>query len=165
MPRPGRTDATLVQTLDLAPTIFARASLAIPTGLPGQSLLPLLGIGPGTYVEHDVYSVNNTHQMSGRTRHFKVDHTGPDGGPFVTTAFDLDADPLEVHPLAAPPDAALALSARLDTWWTARAAEAATARGSGRDDAALRKALVDNGYWGVVNGDTTGTGGRAAPAH
>jgi arylsulfatase A-like enzyme len=168
IPRKGRRIDTAVQTLDVAPTIFARAGLTPPPGLPGGSLLPLLGVGTGAYTAQEVYSVNNTRQMSVRTPRYKVtvsaSKTAGDGTA-ETEIFDLDADPLEQTALPTPyPAEASALAARLGSWWQARSAEAALARGGGEDSAALKKALRDNGYWGVATGSAKGTGGRAVPA-
>jgi hypothetical protein len=57
-PDPGRTVDTVVQGVDLAPTVLARAGIPADVGMDGRTLLPLLGLDPGgTYVERPVFSL------------------------------------------------------------------------------------------------------------
>jgi arylsulfatase A-like enzyme len=117
-PAPRRVDA-LAQSIDLAPTILARAGLAPPNGMQGRSLLPLIGgevqgVREAVLVEEEGQRrdfgwprrVRMRSLLDGRHR-----LTLYDGQPWGEL-YDRDADPLEQVNRWDDP-AAAALRARL----------------------------------------------------
>ena len=160
LPRRGVRIDTVVQTMDLAPTLLERAGRRAGADLTGRSYLALLGLGTAPYAERDVYSLCSTTTMSLRTPRFKLSRSAPKGAgeeSVVTVVYDLGRDPQELTPYLPPFSPEVAAAAlRLDAWWAERKAETKAARPSGADPAALKKLLQDNGYWGVMEG--TGSG-------
>lgn len=72
---PGATSITvdtMVQTVDLAPTLLARAGLPPAASMDGFSLLPLLGGKGEPYVERPVFSLSEACHVSLRTRDHKL---------------------------------------------------------------------------------------------
>jgi arylsulfatase A-like enzyme len=153
---------TVVQTIDVMPTVFERAGLTGPADLPGASLMSFLG-GSGTYLERPVFALCSTALFAVRTPTYKVARVAPKGNAAAakTQVFDLRADPTEVGELREPlPAEATALAAELETWWRARVAASGASPGPAGEDAALKVALEKNGYWGVATGASVGTGGK-----
>ncbi|MES2643477.1 MAG: sulfatase [Myxococcota bacterium] len=161
---PGRRIDTLVQTVDLAPTLLLRAGLTTGPELVGQSLLPLFRDPPAgngaAYVERDVFSFNSASLVSLRTRTHKLvrmnDLRG--GGGVRTQLFDLAADPSERTELRDPAAGTETLAPRLEAWLAERVAE--TAGTPAADNPKLKQALQEEGYWGVATGQEQGTGGK-----
>jgi arylsulfatase A-like enzyme len=161
---PGRRIETLVQTVDLAPTLLLRAGLTTGPELVGQSLLPLFRDPPAgeqaaAYVERDVFSFNSASLVSLRTpTHKLVRMNDPRGGGVRTQLFDLVADPSERTELRGPAPGTETLAPRLETWLAERVAE--TAGTPAADNPKLKQALQESGYWGVATGQEQGTGGK-----
>lgn len=104
---------TIVQSVDLAPTLLARAGIPVDATMDGHSLLPLLG-GPGEpYPERAVFSLSEACHVSLRTRTHKLvlrdlrpqegrmwHAVGGANGVVVTLAAFAAAHPLDDAPLA-----------------------------------------------------------------
>jgi len=161
LPAHGARRPELVQQLDLAPSILARASLPAEPELPGRSLLPLLGLEEGAWEERDVYSASNVQQASLRTRSHKLilDMVGPatdPGAPIQPPAgryalFDLQQDPGEqTDRFLDEPGLALTLVDRLLGWRESRIADTPLEPARASDDPRLKEALRQRGYWEVA---------------
>jgi arylsulfatase A-like enzyme len=57
----------IVQGIDLAPSILARANLALEPGMPGQPILPLIGLSAETWIDREAFSLSNASSMSLRS--------------------------------------------------------------------------------------------------
>ncbi len=153
---------TVVQGIDLAPTILARSGVPPEVAMDGHSLLPFLG-GSGTYTAGDVYSQTNAQDRSVRTERYKLISchgaccgTGVGVDPLQCTGpeeyrlYDLEADPAEVHDLArSEPDVLRTCAAKLDAW-EARYAGQPSGPGQFAVSASQKKLLQDGGYWGLM---------------
>ncbi|MCA9727653.1 MAG: sulfatase [Candidatus Eisenbacteria bacterium] len=97
----GQSCDTLVETVDLAPTLLALSGLEIPPAFQGRSLLPLLEGEP--WDERPAYMGNQLDGIYGvRTRTFSyyvhgLHHTEP----LREELYDVAADSLELHDLRA----------------------------------------------------------------
>jgi arylsulfatase A-like enzyme len=167
-PQPGQRVQQLVQQLDLGPSILARAGATIDAAMPGQPLLPLMGLAQGSYEPSAVFHINDQRNMAIRLGQLKLIRFHPGGGgPRGAHAperdpgagyllFDLDRDPMEHHDIAKGGTTAQAapLKERLDAFLEARVAEsAALPSAAASPDPALRKHLQDHGYWHHVEGE------------
>jgi choline-sulfatase len=97
--RGGERDATLARQIDLLPTILAEAGVAIPSGLPGRSLLaPRADDAPLEALSHTRLGRRDISALE--TKRWKVLEPlpAPAAGALV---FDLAADPGEKHPVGA----------------------------------------------------------------
>gem|GEM_PF-2897591 len=164
---PGTVD-TVVQTVDLAPTILERAGIAVDREMDGQSLLPLMGAGAGSYAARDVFSVSNRYNASLRTADWKLlvrsewEHHGQAGttavqeGGRITELYDLQADPGEGHDLLAQrPEVAESLEARLEAWRQARLVATGQVPRSPLEEH-QKEQLQQRGYWGLASPDDAG---------
>jgi len=107
----GHTSEAMALNIDLAPTILSMAGVPIPARMQGQDLTKLLAdpSAPGRtdwYGEH-VYSPARDgptipHSECVRSARWKYIHY-METDPPVEQLFDLEADPLEQHDLAADP--------------------------------------------------------------
>lgn len=165
VPRAQEVD-TLVQTVDLAPTILARAGVPVDQVMDGHSLLPLLGLAGTAYPERPVVSLVNRTNLSVRDRTTKL-HFTTRGAPGETVQggrhvpvnqpvqhkelYDLVSDPGELHDLQAtrPKDGA-ALDAVLTAWMAEMRTRVDGVRRIQVDDA-QRKMLQERGYWEIVS--------------
>lgn len=177
---PGRETPDVdarVQTVDLAPTILARAGIPY-AGLDGASLLPLMELGPGDYPERDVYSVTNRHNASLRSATHKLVLTQgvrgasceAAGGPPRPGArpplgrphyelYDLLADPGEQDDLYdSHPELAEPMVGALDAWLDGLELAASGSLPSPNDKA--RRTLQKEGYWDQVHPDPQGRPAR-----
>jgi arylsulfatase A-like enzyme len=148
----GRTVDTVVQTVDLAPTLLDRAGVKSDTPFAGRSLLPLTGARAGTYEAREVYSMVSVGAVSIRTPEWKVIRLQRRGDATAKLqVFDLLHDPGEGNEIHGntPPNAR-PLVDRLGKWWSDREAEAAAARHAGGVLERLEEALRANGYWKLV---------------
>lgn len=151
--RRGEVD-TIVQTVDLAPTVLERAGVRAETAFAGRTLGPLLR-GEGSYEEREVYSFVNKNAISVRNRTWKVARlrrpNGPPDEAPLWQVFRLPDDPQELNEIHGnmPPEAR-PMAQRLEAWWAEREAEAAEARRAGSVGASLKQALKERGYWGFV---------------
>lgn len=146
---------TTVQAIDLAPTILERSGVRADVLMNGHSLLPLLG-SPGTYPPTDVYSMSSATDLALRTDRYKLIQCRSDccgaarpncGGPQVFKLFDLEADPGELHDIAAEhPDVVAEYGEKLRTWQ--RGADPAGAPAMNPDQ---KKMLQEQGYWSLVS--------------
>ncbi len=170
----GQVD-TLVQTVDIAPSILARAEIP-RASLDGASLLPLMGLAEGDYLERDVYSVTNLHNASLRTVTTKLVLTqgarsascaanpaapragaggagpqlGPPLGPPHYELYDLVADPGERNDLwEQRAEQVQPMVAALDLWLRDREPRGAGLLPPISDKA--RRALNEGGYWDQVD--------------
>jgi arylsulfatase A-like enzyme len=120
---PKRDDATLVSSIDLAPTILAACGLPKEDKLPGLNLLAAdktpRDILFGEIFAHDVADID--HPAASLQYRWCIQnewklilpHKG--GGPEL---FQIKVDPTEQQSLAAQqPDVVKQLTAKLDAWW------------------------------------------------
>ena len=167
-PLPGQRVQQLVQQLDLGPSILARAGATIDASMPGQPLLPLMGLAHGSYEPGAVFHINDKRNMAIRDGELKLIRFHPGGGgPRDPNApqrdpgagyllFDLGEDPMEHRDIAKGGTTAQAapLKERLDAFLEARVTEsAALPSAAASPDPALRKHLQDHGYWHHVEGE------------
>lgn len=140
---------TIVQTVDIAPTLLDLAGLAAEPGMVGQSLRPLLPNSSGTYTERPVFSVYTPGLISARTPSQKLVRREEQGRNTVYELYDLILDPAETSPRHLRPDApdARALVTGLEDWWKARHAETDADHASQSTGEKLRKAMQEHGYW------------------
>jgi arylsulfatase A-like enzyme len=157
----GATRPERVRTMDVAPTILARAGIPAAASMDGRSFLPLLGLSDEPWAPETAFSLTNRGAVAVLDGDLKLlrwspfSDRAPRAGPApegatATALFDLAADPGETADLAGRrPEEAAALGARLDAWLAEREAEARTGR---REPVtpALQQALQERGYWGVV---------------
>jgi hypothetical protein len=71
-PDPGRVVSAVVQSVDVAPTILARAGAAPAVRMVGQSLLPHLGLAEGRVPDRPVFSLTDGCNASLRTNGWKL---------------------------------------------------------------------------------------------
>ena len=76
--RAGTTISGIVANLDIAPTFLEAAGVAVPTGLDGRSVWPLLQ-GKGAAPREEVYqpTAQTRHRCPAPNRCGVVDFTGP----------------------------------------------------------------------------------------
>ncbi len=165
-PQPGLRVPQLVQQIDLAPTILARAGATPEAGTAGSSLLPLMGLEHGAYEPRAVFHINDQRNVAIREGDTKLIRFQPGGAPGrgrvgeVPPAgylmFDLEDDPMEREDLAkgGTRGAAAELQERLDAFLEQRIAESAASLpdAASAPDPALREHLRDHGYWHHVDG-------------
>jgi arylsulfatase A-like enzyme len=108
--RPPARVATMVQTIDVAPTILQLADIPIDAAMDGRSLLPLFDGAEG-YVERPVISITDPHRMAVRTPEWLLlrcqaagcprphPHDASTGEP-VLELYDLARDPTQITNLA-----------------------------------------------------------------
>lgn len=150
---PVAVDA-VVQTIDLAPTILARAGIVRDEAMAGQALQSLYGQAGAAYTERPVYSLCGKYNISVRTRRWKLSRISV-GGRYDHLLFDLLADPGETRELYSQgrrPDGDL--ERQLDAFWDGRVAESSGNRAAW--DAPLEVALRKFGYWGQIAGPEDG---------
>jgi arylsulfatase A-like enzyme len=124
LPQPARgrkVDAPALN-VDLAPTLLDLAGLPMPDGMQGRSLVPLLKEGkapPGWrtdfFYEHLTLPKIIPPAEGVRTERWKY-FRWVDADPVVEELYDLRADPLEEHNLAASPAHAKTLRELRDRW-------------------------------------------------
>ncbi len=142
---------TVVQTIDVAPTILARAGIVRDGAMAGQGLQALYGQAGPAYTERPVFSLCGKYNISVRTRRWKLSRINL-AGKYDHLLFDLLADPGEVRELYSQgvrPDGDL--EKLLDGFWDGRVAESAGTRATW--DAPLEVALRKFGYWGQIEGE------------
>ena len=179
-PLRGVVNDTMIQGIDLAPTILARSGIPLAATMDGHSLLSLLGYA-GAYTATTVYSMTSAMDASLRTPEYKLivcradccgaakaPADGPCRGAEVYKLFDLVADPEERHDIAAERPAVVAEYAdQLRTWHHQQ--NAITPGGTAFPiDPAQKKMLQERGYWDLMfpNGDTPDTHAPpTAPEH
>ncbi len=138
-----------VQLVDLAPTILARAGVRPPHDLVGESLLPLLGLAQGSYIERDVFGFANPAHATLRTATHKLHHR-MDQGATTHQLFDLRSDPGEqTDILEQEPALAAELITRLDGFIQQRMAQGQIAPKAPGGEA-LERELRERGYWEMV---------------
>jgi arylsulfatase A-like enzyme len=160
-PQPGQRIPALVQQIDLAPSILARAGATREASMVGQSLLPLMGLAHGDYQDRPAYHLNDQRNMALRRGSQKLIRFHPGGGGPRTgrrgetqvgyLLFDLDKDPLERVDRAREDRSGLdpEFQALLDGFVQQRLEESAQALpdAASNPDPALREHLRDHGYW------------------
>jgi len=145
---------TMVQTIDLAPTLLELAGIPIDRAMEGQSLVPLLHGTPG-YEERAVVSISGGTRVSIRTptRHL-LRCALPGCTPLrergaaavIHELYDPIADPAELHDLsAAEPDTVSTLGGALDRF-VAEGKERRVEKPSTVPDSFVQ-ALRERGYW------------------
>jgi len=145
---------TVVQTIDLAPTILARAGIVRDQAMTGQALQALYGQAGPAYTERPVFSLCGKYNISVRTREWKLARISR-GGKYDHLLFDLLADPgetLELYSQGRRPGGDM--ESQLDAFWDGRVAESSGNRAAW--DAPLEVALRKFGYWGQIAGPDDG---------
>jgi uncharacterized sulfatase len=124
----GRRVETLASTVDLLPTLLDYAGVAIPAGLPGQSLRPWLEGGKGPARRHIVGSVEQLRRAHVRRGEFFADEHAfyiqnsdwylidyPERG--TVELYDMKTDPEQNHDVAAlEPAVVKALREEISNW-------------------------------------------------
>ncbi len=160
---PGEELPQRIQTVDIAPTILARAGIPIAHEMSGASLLPLLGLEDGGYQERPAFSLSSGNEASLRGERYKLmqwrhrrdDRPGemPAGQPVgdpILQLYDLQEDPAELHDIRADhADVAADLEAQLTAWLEARSGVGKPREKLPVEDQ-LRKTLKEDGYWELV---------------
>jgi len=160
--REGATERTIVQTVDLAPTILARSGVPLDATMVGQSLLSLLGQDGPDYVARDVFSMTGRRSVSVRTPEKKLviwagrffDAAPQMRGweanvPEHEELYDLVKDPNERTDVYAAQAAAVApLLSRLYAWRSQQDAETTSTAPLSTEAVQM---LQQKGYWGLVN--------------
>jgi arylsulfatase A-like enzyme len=129
--KPQRDDATLVSSIDLAPTILEACGVKAPTDLPGISLLPAHQAEVkkrqflfGEIFEHDVVDIDKP--AAGLMFRWCINAREPETLPKLiltadgTTAelYEVATDPTEKHDLSTKqPERVKSLRLELDRWW------------------------------------------------
>jgi arylsulfatase A-like enzyme len=154
----------LARQIDVLPTVLDLLHLSAPGELPGRSLAPALrggtlggGADFGALAEQDN---PNTHLDSWRTQRYRLIRSSADGSRQL---FDLQADPLEQHDVAAEqPELVQQLEAELER---AKAAGQARARlyGEARE-VTLTPGVQDDLRKLGYSGDDAEASGAKAPA-
>ncbi len=138
----------VVQTIDVAPTILARAGIEPPHGSDGASLLPLLGLAEGVYEPRDVFSYATTSTGALRTQRYKLTIEPGPAGP-LARLYDLEADPAEQRDVTEEqPTIAAELEARLQVFLEARGDQGGPAHPPPHPK--LERELKERGYWEMV---------------
>lgn len=100
--RPGATCDSLVQNIDMAPTILEMAGLGVPKSMHGDSLVPLLRGATTKRWREAIYYHYQMEEPQTRTAHLVAKHYG-----IRTDAFKLihfyEADTWELYDLASDP--------------------------------------------------------------
>ena len=147
---PGRRGGQLCSSVDIVPTLLAAAGAAIPAGLPGLNLLPVLRTGMptprqevfGETFAHDIADLERPAAtlvyrwvIEGRWK-LLLTYDGAVSARYASSnprtelrpqLFDLLADPHEDRNLAAAnPEVVARLAARLQGWWDASPRQAQT---------------------------------------
>jgi uncharacterized sulfatase len=138
--RSGQRGEQLCSSVDIVPTALAAAGVAVPKGLPGYNLLPILQSGQptprqvvfGETFAHDIANIEKPEDSllyrwvidgrwkllltyDGKLGRHAQHHARTEKRPQL---FDLLADPHEDHNLAAQhPEMVARLAARLQEWW------------------------------------------------
>lgn len=133
--RPGTAGATVAADIDLMPTVLEACGVPLPSGLEldGRSLMPLLERSGGWSDRAVVVQAHRGdagvryHHFLLRTQRWKLLHASgfgrelPAGVDALEPAFelyDMEADPLELHDLAAArPEVVAELRAAYDAWF------------------------------------------------
>ncbi len=155
----GRRVATMVQAIDLAPTLLELAGLPRDETMDGHSLVPLMGGRLDDYPVRPAFSLSDALTASRRTPDSKLYvHPSRPGGkrpnlghgaPMVGELYDLGADPGEHEDRAASEPAAFAEAWReLEAWLhePARATET-SAHAVPPSDPRMVERLQKDGYW------------------
>jgi len=147
----GTRLATMVQTIDVAPTILEIAGIPVDATMDGQSLVPLLA-GADGYVERPAISITDPHRMAARTPEWLLlrcqaagcPRPRPQDASAVLELYDLAHDPTQLTNLAGTGLAAeRELTPLLDALPT-------SGRRQSVDDgmsAEQEKVLRERGYW------------------
>lgn len=162
----GSVVEPMVQGIDLAPSILARAGATPDRAMAGRSFLPLLGLADGSYEPYDAYTLNNPRDMALRSDSLCLIHFLSGRGrralprPSTYRLYDIEEDPLQHHDLWGkdPPAEALAMKERLVAFREERLAESQVlgAEPPLPGDAELRERLQRDGYWGHVEREGAG---------
>jgi arylsulfatase A-like enzyme len=108
----GQVHDSMVNHVDLAPTLLEFAGLAVPADMQGHSLRGILegrqeNVRASSYYHFYSHGDNNLPEMIGiRTASHKLIHYPGMKGRYRWELFDLEEDPEEMHNLAHDPDQA-----------------------------------------------------------
>lgn len=150
----GRVLTDTVQSIDLAPTVLARAGIPVDRQMDGRSWLPLMNGAESAEPPRDVYSFSAREALSVRTDRWKLAihaRTCPptaDGAPRACgELYDHVADPGEtVDRGPEHPEVRAELTTKLEAWGRARIRDGTAPT----EDPRLVAALKEGGYWGMV---------------
>ncbi len=158
------TNDTVIQGIDLTPTILARSGATADATAAGHSLLPLLG-WPGSYTPTDVYTMSSQMDLAVRSDGYKLiacrsdccgaarqDDMPKCAGAQVFKLFDLAADPDEHHDIAASePERVKAYMQKLKAWQATTLGPVDTGQSPQFPiDPAQKKMLQERGYWDLM---------------
>lgn len=104
---PGGTSHSLVEALDIYPTLAGLATLDAPPGLQGTSLLPVLQDPDAVIRETAItqYKRRGTYGYSMRTDQYRyTEWVTPDGNTVYRDLYDMQADPGETRNIADLPE-------------------------------------------------------------
>jgi len=166
LPQIGTRVSQPVQAIDLAPTLLERVGIPVDQNMDGQSLLPLLGMGEGSYEPRPHYAMTSAHNAAVRTddtklilTNFVVDKDARDRSPRLRDEpavvphlelYDLIADPDEQHNLIdEQPERAATLESALEAWLLQQAQRAEGGVQLEVNEHA-REVLQERGYWDLV---------------
>ena len=147
----GTPVASMVQTIDVAPTLLEIADIPVDAAMDGRSLVPLLRGAEG-YVERPVISITDPHRMAVRTPEWLLVRCQAAGCPrpqphdtsAVLELYDLARDPAQLANLAGT---GLAVERELTPFLDALPT---AGRRKAVDDgmsAEQEKVLRERGYW------------------
>jgi arylsulfatase A-like enzyme len=152
-PGPGRI-ATMVQTIDVAPTILELLGIPIDREMEGKSLVPLLR-GTEGYVERPVLSITDPHRVAVRTHGWALLRCAVPGCGWSRPGEPRPAAPaLELYDLAGDPEqhanvagTGLAVEQELTVLLDALPAPSPRRKRIEAVSDAMEKILRERGYW------------------
>jgi len=160
-PRGPARVATMVQTIDLAPTILELAGIPVDVGMEGRSLVPLLR-GTDGYVERPAIAITDPHRVAVRTSGWVLircavagcgwSHSASKLPPAQPTIelYDLTRDPTQLTNLSG---AGLAVEQELADLLDALPDSQGDHKAPDSTSEARERILREHGYWDAPASD------------